>query len=85
MKSYKIELGQILVACLIILGFSLALITYFQSQDQFTKYRNIIFWLIIVPFGLEAIMASISNIFSKLRKTVDIFLIISFSSLFIGL
>jgi len=57
----KIELGQILVSCLIILGFSLTLITYFQNDPQFDRYRNIIFWLIILPFGIEAILVSLTK------------------------
>ena len=85
MKINRIELGQILVACIIILGFSLTLTTYFQNNPQFESYRNIIFWLIIIPFGIEAIITSIANITVKFRKTADIFLILSFISLFIAL
>jgi len=85
MKIKRIELGQILIVCLIILGFSLTLITFFQNDKEFSHYRNIIFWLIILPFGFEAIIASIANITVKFRKTTDIFLILCFISLFIAL
>lgn len=43
------------------------------------------FWLIILPFGIEAIIVTISNTFEKYQKIVDVGLTVCFTSLFISL
>jgi len=85
MKKNKIELSQILISSIIILGFSLTLISFFQEDISYVKYRNIIFWLIIIPFGMESILVCIASAFEKYRKVVDLLLIICFISFFISL
>lgn len=85
MKTNKIELSQILIACLIILGFSLTLISYFKTNESISIYRNIIFWLIIVPFGFESLLVCVANAYGKYRKPVDILLTLCFASLFTAL
>ena len=85
MVDKRIELGHILQACLIILGFSLALITYFKGEISSRPYTNIIFWLIIMPFGIEALIVCASNATGKYRKAVDSTLAICFLSLLASL
>jgi len=81
----KIDLGQILIICTIILGFSLTLISYFKDSTFVSNYLPIIFWLILLPFGLEAVIASFANIFEKYRNVADVFLIICFVSLCVSI
>ncbi|MFA5084243.1 MAG: hypothetical protein WC475_02585, partial [Candidatus Paceibacterota bacterium] len=50
--------------------------------DYFLK---LVFWLIILPFGFEAIIVSFSNKFEKFRSIVDIALIFCFILLFVAL
>lgn len=86
MEPRKVTSGEILSACAIILGFALALISYFKNDGSTTSFfTEYIFWLIIVPFGIEAILVSISNLNGKGSKAVDKMLVVCFVCLFIAL
>jgi hypothetical protein len=56
-----------------------------MDQESSKPYLNIIFWLVILPFGIEAIIVTISNFKGKYQKLTDLFLILCFVSLLISL
>jgi len=80
-----VELADILKICAVILGFSITLISLFSGQNVLINYLPIIFWLIILPFSIEGILATISNYVNKYHKFVNGFLIVCFISLIIAL
>ncbi len=83
--SLIIRPKDILTVCIIILGFSLTLMTYFKDNETYLTSIKIIFWLIIIPFNLEAILAAVSNYNVKFRKIMDIALVLCLILLFFSL
>ncbi|MFH1972985.1 MAG: hypothetical protein ABIJ18_05930 [archaeon] len=84
-EKMDFESYHILTICSIILGLSLALLTYVTNNEPNLIAIKVIFWLIIIPFGLEAIAVLLFNILNWGKKILDIGLLLCFISLLVSL